>query len=313
MISRRAILFLAAAAAYGIPMYAQIPVGNLSASDASVTGAVVMAAGETRIMSGSNIGTGQAVALLRLANGGEVRICPHSSLVVTASQSGNQLTLAVGTGAIETHFRLGSFADTILTPDFRILLAGPGDFHFAVASDTRGDTCVRSLSSNTASVIVNELLGEGVYQVGPGGQVLFHGGSIKAAENSTPPDCGCPPPPVKPQTETSGQAPSPAGSPSAKPEPWPVTAPPPAAPVGEVHVSVDAPFVFRGIDPSAPPSPVVARLRLQTLPPLFFGALPVAPPTPPPEPEAKREPGGKPAPKKGFFGRLGSLFAALFH
>jgi hypothetical protein len=313
MIFRGAILSFAAAGALAIPLYAQVPVGNLSATDASVTGAVVMAAGDTRVMSGSNISAGQATASLRLARGGNVAICPHSSLSVTASQSGNQLTLAIGTGAIETHFTLGSSADTILTPDFRILLAGPGDFHFAVASNTRGDTCVRALPSNTASVIVNELLGDGVYQVGPGGQAMFHGGSIKGADNSTPPDCGCSPPPVKSQTENvSGPDSSPAAVPPAKPAPSSVTAPLPPVPAGEVHVSVDAPFVFRGADPAAPPSPVVARLRLQTLPPLFFGAPPVAPPPPTPEPEVKHEPGDKAAAKKGFFGRLRSLFAAVF-
>ena len=312
MIFRGSILCFAAAVALGIPVYAQIPVGDLSATDASVTGAVVMTAGDTRVMSGSHIAARQATATLRLARGGEVDICPHSSLSVTASQNGDQLTLAIGTGAMETHFRLGSSADTILTPDFRILLAGPGDFHFAVASDTQGNTCVRALPSDSASVIVNELLGDGVYQVGPGGQVMFHAGSIKGAENTVPPDCGCPPPPAKPQPEkVSTPASSPAAIPP-KPVPSSVTAPPPPAPAGEVHVSVDAPFVFRATDPVAPPSPVVARLRLQTLPPLFFGLPPVAPPPPAPPPEIKPEPGDKTAARKGFFGKLRSLLAAVF-
>jgi hypothetical protein len=313
MIFRSSILCLAAAVALGIPAGAQIPVGDLSATDASVTGAVVMTAGDTRVMSGSHIAAGQATAALRLARGGEVDICPHSSLSVTASQNGSQLTLAIGTGAMETHFRLGSSADTILTPDFRILLAGPGDFHFAIASDTQGNTCVRALPSDSASVIVNELLGDGVYQVGPGGQVMFHAGSIKGAESAVPPDCGCPPLPAKPETENvAAPASSPVAASSPKPVPSSVTAPPPPVPAGEVHISVDAPFVFRATDPVVPPSPVVARLRLQTLPPLFFGVPPVASPPPVPPPETKPELGEKTATKKGFFGKLRSLLAAVF-
>ena len=316
MIPRRTILFFAMAAALGAPLYGQTSLGELSATDASVSGAVIMTAGDTRIMSGSLVTTGQAAASLRLARGGEVRICPGASLSVTASPGGNQLMLALGTGAIETHYRLSGFADTILTPDFRILLAGPGDFHFAVASDARGDTCIRSLPANTASVIVNELLGDGVYQVSPGGQVFFHGGRVDAA-TVPPPDCGCPPPPPKaPAERLSESGPLKLAAPSgAAGPPQPVPADSPA----EVHVTVEAPFVFRGTEPepSVDPPPAVARLTLETLP-AFSVAIPrAAPPAPAPPTEIKHPVEDKAVSKapaqKGFLGHLRSFFGAIFH
>ena len=117
----------------------------------------------SRVGAGSSITAGEETAILRLNRGGEVRVCPGTTVSVSTSASGKDLMLGLSQGSMETHYVLEDSVDSVLTPDFRVVLPGPGDFQMAVGSDSRGNTCVASLPGSTAAVVVAELLGSGTY------------------------------------------------------------------------------------------------------------------------------------------------------
>jgi hypothetical protein len=298
------------------------------ASDASVRGSVLFASGGTQIQSGSSVSAGDAAAVLKLSRGGEVRICPKTTVSVSSSSNGRDLLWGMNVGSLEAHFNLPASADTIMTPDFRILLAGPGAFHFAISTNSRGDACMKSLASNQASLIVSEVNGEGTYQVKPNEQVVFHGGSLANADGLTPPDCGCPPPRVEVQraevAPPGPPAPEPKGSPGlsapvildvpknrfeeAKAS-LPFILPPP----DDAHLQMESPFVYSPADPDQEMVMAVSRLRLtsgtsfapeEVLPPAVQAKAAEAS-LPAPKSSKKRE-------KKGFLGKIGSFFSAVF-
>ena len=102
------------------------------------------------VLSGSQLSAGIAPATLKLFRGGQVRICPRSGL--SATTSGQGLMLATGAGAIEIDYQLNQqVTDVLITPDFNVMLVGPGTFHFALGVNKSGDTCVKPLPGNDSA------------------------------------------------------------------------------------------------------------------------------------------------------------------
>ncbi len=165
----------------GHPLLAQQNIGELYATDASVKGSVILAGSGTSVLSGSQIAAGAQTATLKLERGGSVLVCPGTSLSVSSSQSGRQLLFSVSSGNIELDYPIGSASDSLLTPDFRLLLPGPGQIHVAMRVTANGDTCVQSLPSNSSSLVVAEAMGDASYQVKQDEAVFFKGGRIQGA------------------------------------------------------------------------------------------------------------------------------------
>ena len=280
------------------------------------------------VVSGAELSAGIAPATLKLYRGGAVRLCPRTGVSVSAG--GHGLMLATGVGALEVNYQLTQDSvDVLITPDFNVTLVGPGTFHFSLEVNKKGDTCVKPLPGNTSEITFSELLGSGTYKAKADEAAFFPGGKLQHASSFTG-DCGCPPaipamraeaPPLSP-TPTPSQPPNPAPAPEhvAVASSAPASATPPDHP-GDVHVEVDAPFVFS----ARPVGPSVAKLQVSSLPNVFFVQEQVDPVVlkekqPEVSTQAAAEP-PKPAEtprkekteKKGFFGRIKGFFGSLFH
>jgi hypothetical protein len=249
---------------------------------------------------------------------------------VTPSENGRDLMLGMSTGALEAHYTLNTAADSVVTPDFRMLLSGPGEVNYAISANARGDTCVRALPGNTASVVVSELMGNGTYQLKANQQAFFRAGRLDQIETTVPDDCGCPPPQIpvmraalpaptvseqdlppavhlaQPGEEAKSVPPPDSGSRMsaqeasqsqvavtvAPPGTESLPAPSPNAP----HAQVDAPFVFRASD--LPPA---------SAPDLGTGTLPVSRSATPAPVLTIAEP-----PRKGVMEKVRGFFASIF-
>jgi AMIN domain len=280
------------------------------------TGGSGIAVSLDRFSAGSTVTAGSNTQILSLGRGGEVRVCPGTTLSVTNSSNGQDLMFGMSTGAFEAHYMLQSSADSVLTPDFRIVLAGPGEFHYAISADARGNTCMRTLPGNAASAVVSELIGDDKYEVKPGEQVVFRSGRLNAMDTTTTSDCGCPTPPI-PEMRASAETPQMKESPESvhlsqagdrSPMVGSETAPLPPPTPKDTRIQIEAPLVFRASDLPPAHSEPKAAIQVSARNNSMTSTSMATPATVFPNPQASVT-----KPHRGFFGKVKGFFSSIFH
>ncbi len=249
-----------------------------------------------------------------------MRLCSQSGLGVNTVPGTPGLLLSMNTGEVVVNYALREYADTLVTPDFRVLLAGPGTFHFALGVTSKGDTCIKPMPGNTSRLIVSETFGTGTYQLKEDEAVLFPSGRLNG-RTALSSECGCAA--AIPVQRASAETPRP---PATLPGPGDPGIPSPDEPAkpGPVGVTVDTPFVFSARGSGEPYS--VSKVQFSRLPNVFLlqervkpGVLVESAPevsvTAPQAAPAQQEKKDKKEKKekKSFFGRMKGMLSGLFH
>lgn len=258
---------------------------------AKVTGALEVSQGKAVIASSGEVTSGSETTQVTLPRRGTLRVCASTTVKLSADSSVPAgevpgLMMAMDHGAVEASFATGSNADILLTPDFRILIGGPGAVEVKVRLGEHGDTCVDNPGADAPYVLVSSVFDGGAYRVQPGQRVLFEHGSLREVVDNEKEPCGCPPPQPPtgnefPLAQSEGLAPLP--NLPLKPGPTVGLAEQSTPPL--IHNADDNPAASAPeIRPAATAQPVAAA----------------APATPP----ATRTP--------SFFHRVGSFFRRIF-
>jgi hypothetical protein len=250
---------------------------------AKVTGALEVSRGAAVIVGSGSITSGNNTTQVELPYRGTLRVCASTTIKLSADSSVQApdvpgLMMAMDHGAIEASFATGRNSDFLLTPDFRILIGGPGAVDLKVRLGQHGDTCVDNAGVNAPYVLVTSVFDAGEYRVQSGQRVMFQHGSLHEVVDQEKEPCGCPPPVSTqgnefPLAQSEGLVPLPAATPGV---PKPGEAPPAPIP----------PLVYKAPEPAS-------------------AAAPAAAPT---------APAATPAPQKkpGLLSRVGHFFRRIF-
>lgn len=260
---------------------------------ATVTGALEVTAGKAIIAASGTVTSSSATTDVILPHRGTLRVCAATSVKLASDSSvpagdAPGLMMAMDHGAIEASFATGRNADVLLTPDFRILIGGPGAADVKVRLGQHGDTCVDNPGVNAPYVLVTSVFDGSAYRVQPGQRVMFQHGDVHEAVDHEKEPCGCPAQPRPgsndfPMAQSAGLAPLPASTPA------------PVKPAANAQLT--EPLVYKSAEPS--PQPVAQVASATTAANTAQGAAPA------PKTQAHQK-------KPGFFGRIGRFFRRIF-
>ncbi len=293
------------APAQGSPI-AIVPIDSTNPDQAAtVTGALEVTSGKAIIAASGSITSSGKTTRVILPHRGELRVCASTTVKLAADSSVSSgdtpgLLMAIEHGAIELSFAPGGAAlrnaDVLLTPDFRILIGGPGASDVMIRLGRQGDTCIdnpgitgdKSSSlgwnpdANAPYVLVSSVFDGGAYRVQPGQRVMFQHGSLHEVVDQEKESCGCPPAEPKgnefPLAQSEGLAPMPKPAPTAPTQS--------SAPLQMVE-----PLVYKSADHAPQPA------RTEPAPSASANSTP-------PQPAPKKKP--------GIFKSIGHFFKRIF-
>jgi hypothetical protein len=262
---------------------------------AEVTGGLQVVNGRGYIAASGAITAGSQTTQVTLPYRGTLRICASTTVNLTTDSSVPAgeipgLLMAMDHGAVEASFATGRNSDLLITPDFRILIGGPGAADVKVRLAPNGDTCVDNAGVSAPYVLVTSVFDGGAYHVQSGQRVMFQHGDIHQVVDQEKEPCGCPPAAKGgnefPLAQSEGLAPT------LHPAPMP------AGPVGQ-EAQATATLAYNSVDHA--PKPVEATPPATT--PQV--ATPAAPEAPAAKPPAHQK-------KPGFFRHIGNFFRKIF-
>jgi hypothetical protein len=261
-----------------------------------VSGALQITKGTAFILTSGTVTSGSMTTNVVLPRRGVLRVCASTSVHLSADASvpaGETpgLMLALDHGALEASFATGQNSDTILTPDFRILIGGPGSSEVKVRLGQHGDTCLDNPGADAPYVVVSSVFEGGAYRVQPGQRVMFQHGSLKEVVDQEKEPCGCPVE-ARPGTNDFPLAQSAGLAPLEKTAPALQAG---ATTENKPQQQLDQPLVYTA--PAAAPEPAPQQAPAAA-PPAAQSAPPAAPAP------AKKKP--------GFFHGIGRFFRKIF-
>ena len=200
-----------------------------------VTGDLQVSNGRAFIAANGTIASGEQSTHVTLPYRGTLLVCAYTTVKLTANSSVPSgevpgLMLAMEHGAVEMSFAAGRAnaqnADFLLTPDFRILISGPGAADLKVRLGPAGDTCVDNPGATAPYVLVSSVFDGGAYRVQAGQRVMFQHGSLHEVVDQERESCGCPPAAAEgnefPLAQSEGLAPLPKPGPEPPSQTMPV-------------------------------------------------------------------------------------------
>ena len=107
------------------------PIAYVATEGVCVSGSLEVANGKAVIGNNGAITAGDKTASVTLARGGSLRLCSTTTVHLSSDRSINDvqssaLMIGLDRGALEASYATSKYSDVLMTPDFRILISGPG-------------------------------------------------------------------------------------------------------------------------------------------------------------------------------------------